>query len=418
MPFATVDANRLIRALRRTVPLALAVVFGPPSMAHGQTVGANALAEFGLVVPAGQVSFEKGGLGKLEYGGSDVSPLVTGQALADLRAQFDQKLGVYATLRLAPDQHAPFDVLEAYARYQPILSTSWVWTLKGGAFFPPISLENEGVGWTSPWTLTSSAINSWVGDELRTIGLESNIEWRYTGGAAALFGAVFGANDPAGALLADRGWVFDSRPAGLFGEPRVSDLVAGFEGRAGPLREQPFQEIDGQPGWYAGASLRKDGVGRLTALYYDNRGDPDTASGTDLTWRTQFASVGAEADIGDVVLLGQGMVGRTSFEPEDEVYSTTDFQSAYLLAGYYFGDYRVAGRADWFATQSHSAPGGPGPGEHGYALTVAGTWAPKRWLHLTAEVLRVDSVNTQRTLISAPPHAVEWQGRLAARFLY
>ena len=46
------------------------------------------------------------------------------------------------------------------------------WSVKTGAFFPTISLENDDLGWTSPYTLTPSAINSWIGEELRTIGSE------------------------------------------------------------------------------------------------------------------------------------------------------------------------------------------------------------------------------------------------------
>lgn len=405
------DATRLIAAA------VLSIV--PILAARAQEFGANALVDFGAVLPSDQRSFAQGGLGKLEYGGA--TPLAIGQALADLRAEPTPSLGAFATLRAAPDQHAPFDVLEAYARYQPVSNTSWLWSMKGGAFFPPISLENEGIGWTSPWTITSSAINSWVGDELRTIGGENDVEWRYASGALGLTGAVFGDNSPAGAALADRGWVFDSRPTGLFGEPRLPAVLAQELGDAAPLREEPFKQIGDQPGWYAGASARQDGIGRLTALYYDNRADPSLHAGDDFAWRTKFTSFGAEVDIGDVVLLSQAMFGQTTIAPSADFAATTDFQSAYLLAGYYFGDYRIAARVDVFATQLDTDAGGSGsssPGEHGYALTAAGTWAPKRWLHLTAEVLGVNSNRADRSAAGLPTRSVQLQGQLVARFLY
>jgi hypothetical protein len=253
---------------------------------------------------------------------------------------------------------------------------------------------------------------------LRTIGSEASVEWRHSTGSVALVGAVFGANDPAGAALADRGWVFDSRPAGLLGEPRLPDAMAPVVGRPPPIREEPFKEIDGQPGWYAGATLRQNGLGRLTALYYDNRADPGAHSGGDFGWRTKFTGLGAEVDIGDVVLLTQGMFGQTTIEPVEEFYSKTDFQSAYLLAGYSFGDYRLAGRVDVFATQLRNDPGSSGPGEHGYALTLAGSWSPLRWLRLTAEVLRIDSDRGQRAAAGLPTHAVDLQGQLVGRVLF
>jgi hypothetical protein len=391
---------------------------GPFGYVRAQELGANALVDFGMALTSDERSFSDGGLGKLEYGNGGRPALATGQALADLRLEPTDSLGAFATVRAAPDQQAPLDVLEAYARYQPVSNTTWLWSMKGGAFFPPISLENEGIGWTSPWTITSSAINSWVGDELRTIGGENDVEWRYSTGALGATAAVFGENSPAGALLADRGWVFDSRPAGLFGEPRLPDVLAHELGDPTPLVEEPFKQIGGNPGWYAGASARADGIGRIALLYYDNEADPRLHEGTDFAWRTKFTSLGAEADVGNVVLLSQAMFGETTIAPTAAFSSTTDFQSAYVLAGYYFGQFRLAGRVDVFATQQQNEPGGGAPGEHGYALTAAGTWAPQRWLHLTAEMLYVDSDRDERALAGLPPHAAQLQGQLVARFLY
>jgi hypothetical protein len=412
MPLAIRRATRLIGL---GILMALSGLSG---RAGAQSFGANALIDFGTVAPSDQRSFTDGGLGKLEYGDGGETPLAIGQALADLRFAPTDSLGAFTTVRAAPDQQAPLDILEAYARYQPVSNATWLWSIKSGAFFPPISLENEGIGWTSPWTITSSAINSWVGDELRTIGGENDVEWRYTGGALGATAAVFGDNSPAGALLADRGWVFDSRPTGLFGEPRLPNVLADQLGDATPLREEPFKQIGGNPGWYAGVSARQDGIGRLTALYYDNEADPHLHEGTDFAWRTKFASLGAEADIGDVVVLSQAMFGQTTIAPAPVFASTTDFQSGYVLAGYYFGDFRLAGRVDVFATQISNEPGGAEPGEHGYALTMAGTWAAKRWLHLTVEVLYVDSDRDERALTGSSPHATQLQGQLVARFLY
>ena len=386
-----------------------------PGMGRAQDLSVNGLVDLGLSVPSLTTSWLKGGFGKFDNGGGggkSIAPV--GQALADLRLDVDPSLGVFATARFAPDQHAPLDILEAYARYQPVSTPSWLWSVKLGAFFPPISLENESVGWTSPWTLTPSAINSWVGDELRTIGGETKVEWRYGSGALGLTGAAFGWNDPAGALLADRGWVFDRRPIGLFGEPRVPDVLASQT----PLREEPFKEIGGQPGWYAGASLRQDELGRLTALYYDNRANPTLFNGSDFGWRTKFTNIGLETGIGDVVLLAQVMAGSTEIDPVPNFRSVTDFQAAYLLAGYYFDDFRIAGRVDVFATQVHTRPGGSGPGEHGGALALSGSWNPVRWLRLSTELMHVESSSGQRIAAGLSPRASESQVQFVTRISF
>jgi hypothetical protein len=410
MPLAMRYATRLIAVLSVTVP---GLILGVGGSAHAQKLDFNGAADLDLVLPSNQVSFQKGGLGKLEFGGGSGQPVVSGQVLADIRAQLAPELGAFATLRLAPE-HVPFDILEAYARYQPVSSPSWLLSFKGGAFFPPISLENEGTGWTSPWALTSSAINSWVGQELRTIGTEGNVEWRHETGSVGLIGALFWANDPAGTLLADRGWTFDSRPTGIFGQPRRPDAFA----RTPPLREEPFKEIDGRPGWYLGATLRQDDLGRIAALYYDNQADPDKFIGSDFGWRTKFTSLAAELDVFDIVLLAHGMFGETTIEPFPNGLFKTNFQSAYLLAGHYFDDFRVAARIDVFATQPHNSVGGPAPGEHGWALTLAGSWTPRPGLRFTAELLRVDSKQGQRAFVGLPEHVAELQGRLVARVLF
>src|SRR5262249_47676395 len=145
-------------------------------------------------------------------GGSQDPKAEIGQVVADARLKLGSDLIGFASLRYVPDQKTLVDATEIYGRYQPIQNQSWLLSFKGGAFYPPISLENEGIGWTSPWSITPSAINSWVGDELRTIGGEASAEWRYSSGSIGLTAAGFARNDRAGALIADRGWTFGDRP--------------------------------------------------------------------------------------------------------------------------------------------------------------------------------------------------------------
>jgi hypothetical protein len=402
-----------------TCLIAAILVLGPVSAAKAQELSANSLVDLGFVAPSHQKTWIKGGFGKLDNGGGGAQgPNFVGQALSDIRLQFDPSLDVFTRLRAAPDQHAPFDIIEAYGRYQPIATRDLVWSVKLGAFFPPISLENESVGWTSPWTLTPSAINTWVGDELRTIGGETELRQRFGNIELGAIGAVYGVNDVAGQLIADRGWVFDSRPIGLLGEPRVPDLLARQIGLTPPLREQPFKAIGGGPGWYAGGSVRQDELGKLTGLYYDNRADPGAFSGADFGWRTKFTSLGVDTAIGDVVLLSQVMFGSTVIEPFRGFFATTDLQSAYLLAGYYFDDFRVAGRVDVFATQLSTSRGTTGPGEVGRAFTLSGSWSPMAWLRLTTELIEVHSYRGQRAADRLNPTADEFQAQFVTRIFF
>src|SRR5262249_44709091 len=150
-------------------------------------------------------------------------------------------------------------------------------------------------------------INSWIGDELRTIGGEVTVERRLESSTIGLVGAVYAWNEPTGALLADRGWAFDSRPIGLFGSVRLPDAMARTQRRAGPFWERPFTQMDSQPGWYAGASWRDDEIGRINILRYDNRADPSAKRDGVFAWNTTFTSAGFETALNDVVLLMQAM---------------------------------------------------------------------------------------------------------------
>src|SRR5438552_2232436 len=147
------------------------VLLASACTAEAQEFSANGFLDGGLVIPSHDKSWLKGGFGKLDNGGGGgQSPALVSQGVADLRLTLDPSAFVFATVRASPDQHAPFDVLEAYGRYQPIATADRLWSIKLGAFFPPISLENESVRWTSPWTLTPSAINSWLAHEIHEPG--------------------------------------------------------------------------------------------------------------------------------------------------------------------------------------------------------------------------------------------------------
>src|SRR5438067_7947884 len=155
------------------------VLLASACTAEAQEFSANGLLDGGLVTPSHDKSWLKGGFGKLDNGGGGgQSPALVSQGVADLRLTLDPSAFVFATLRASPGQHAPFDVLEAYGRYQPIATADRLWSIKLGAFFPPISLENESVGWASPWTLTLSEMNSWCVDELRTSSGDSTCACR------------------------------------------------------------------------------------------------------------------------------------------------------------------------------------------------------------------------------------------------
>ncbi|MEJ0020018.1 MAG: hypothetical protein WDN25_26420 [Acetobacteraceae bacterium] len=381
------------------------------------------LADLRLVHPSGQESYLDGGLGKLRWGSDRHEALRPELGGAYLRGivGVTPEITLVADVRADTQQQNAVDLIDAYVRWRPVSTTRWRWSVKGGAFFVPVSLENTGIGWISEWTLTPSAINSWVGDELRTIGGEVSLEWRGDVDRIQVLASVYGWNQPAGVALADRGWTFDDHPTGLFDRLRLPDAVARQftpPGRpAGALTTKEFVQIDCSPGWYAGVAWERPDLGRLALLRYDNEANPAAFSGQ-FAWRTKFWSLGYATDVptmlGDVVVLAQGMVGSTAIAPAPAVVNTTSFWAAYALAGIDRGGWRYALRVDRFAADG-SRPAPAASHEHGTGVTAAVTWSPLGWLQVVGEVLVADYWRSQRAQEGRAPHVTETQAQLALR---
>jgi hypothetical protein len=403
--------------LNRAAPLLAIGLAALPACgrAQGLDFHSEGLLDLRLVAPSSQRSNLDGGLGKLRWGQADapVQPELGGLSWQGA-VGLTPELWAVTDLRFDTQQRNAVDVLDAFVRYRPVSVTRWRWSVKAGAFFPPVSLENTGPGWTTEWTLTPSAIDAWVGDELRTIGSEGSLEWRGDVDRIEATVAVYGWNQPAGVAMADRGWSFNDRALGLLDHIRLPDASARALGSQGRLYSSEFRQIDGTPGWYAGIAWERPELGRVALLRYDNMADP-TAHDGEFAWRTKFWSLGVSTEWAGVVLLMQAMVGSTVITPSPSFSSTTDFWAAYVLAGYERGDWRYAVRFDRFATDEHRPGAGPRGSEQGFAGTVAVTWSPRKWLQLTGELVGIDSVRDQRLLEDRPPRALEGQAQLAVR---
>lgn len=396
---------------------AIGVMFVPRS-AWAVDFTVDGYADLRMVVPSNQVSWQDGGLGKLRFGAGDGNPDFTfAEAAAEISALITPELIGVVTSRIAPKQYTAADLLDGYLRYRPVSTSPFRWSIKGGAFFPPVSLENTEIGWTSPWTLTPSAINSWIGEEVRIIGSEASVEWRSDLRTLSFSAAVFGWNEPAGELLADRGWSLSDAFSGVFDRPRMPDVEAKLLGRSAPLRTEEFVQLDSRPGWYAAANWDEAGIAKLNLIFYDNDADASANDANSFAWRTQFEDAGLSTQFGSITVLAQGMLGQTLIRPSAFFSNDTHFSAAYLLAGWSIDDnWRAAVRADVFATQAHTPIAAADVRESGNAFTAAIDYLPTQWLRLTAEAIRVDSTRSQRALAGINPHEVENQFQLSARF--
>lgn len=372
-----------------------------------------------LIARASERSFSDGGLGKTRFGDGGGDATCAQGALA-ISAVLTPALVAQAQVQYQTTDRNSLSLLEAYLRYRPVSTTPLRWSMKVGAFFPPVSLENDAIGWTSPWTLSSSAINAWIGEEFRSIGAEGRVEWRSASITVTGIAALVRSNDPAGELLAARGWSISDMVSGLGSRVREPDTYDS-DGATPHYRFNPFLENDGRFGWYAGANWEARGIGKLSLLRYDNEADPASHSGGRdpvWSWKTDFWSLGGETRFGDVVLLGQAMTGSTAVSPAPTFHTSTDFRAAYLLAGWDHGAWRPALRLDVFSTTQQPSSLAERAREHGNALTLALNWRPCNWLRLTGEALRVRSWRNQREEEGLSALQIDTQLQLSARVLF
>ncbi len=379
---------------------------------HALEVSFDAYVDARLVVPPDSRGWVDGGLGKLRFGSRQPSPdFRLTEAVGQATLAVDDDLHALAVVRLEPEQPQGIDLLEVYAGWRPAAHGEWRWSAKAGAFFPPVSVENDDLGWTSPYTLTPSAINSWVGNELRTIGGEGTLAHTAAWGTLSVTASLFCCNEPAGVLIADRGWSLDDRPMGLFERVRIPDATAALFGMPVPARTGMFEDIDGHLGWYAQLKWSGFGLGEAAVLYYDNQADPDAATARDSAWRTRFWSVSLRARLFGATVLAQGLSGDTTIGYAPAY--VTRFDSAYLLASYDIDeDWRVSARGDVFETRGTA---GTFLNEDGHAVTAAVIWNTESWLRLTAEILTVDSRRREYVLEGTPTTRSDTQLQLGAR---
>jgi len=367
-----------------------------------------------LVNSDGQTSFVNGGLGTLRYDHTQ-----SGLRLGRARFALSEAIGQVWSLHLdasawADDDRNPLDLTEAYLQFRPYPFAGYRFRLKAGAFYAPISLENRAAGWESPYTLSYSAINTWLAQELRTIGVEGQLDWLGTrtghGLDVALIGGLFGWNDPAGVVVAQRGFSLSDRQTTLFGRVGSSNSAP-----MGPL--ELFHEIDDRPGYYAGLESRYFDRVVVRALHYDNRADPTASDSAIRTfaWQTRFNAVGLRAEsAGGWTAILQWLDGQTYFESHEEDLAWP-FRARFALLSRQIRHHRLSIRYDSFAVDSRSDEGEGA--QRGHAWTAAYVFEPDTHWKLTLEWLRVTSDAPYRVIeLGIPRAATETEVQLAVRF--
>jgi hypothetical protein len=384
----------------------------------------------GLVVESRR-SWLEGGFGRLTEGADPPPADWTLRAQAhvglDYRPSPVFSLRVHGLVRAEPGDAggARAALVEGFAQYRPELTPRTALRVRAGLFFPPTSRENVDPLWQSPYTLTLSALNTWIGEEVRLAGLEATVELA-TGAEdhLDLGGAVLVGNDPAGALLAWRGWALGDRLTGggevvpLPPLPTLAPGAAFGDQRSDGTR--PVDELDGRAGWHARARWSRPGRALLQVAFTDNRADRALYRGQ-YAWRTRFGQAGAELTFGGAALVVEAMLGDTGMGPAVPGGPRVDvrFQAGYALFSWASASrtWRLSARYDRFDNDDRDGTAEPN-GESGWAFTVAAFWRPRKALRLGVEYLDLRADRPAAAFSGASPVTDARRAQLELRFRF
>jgi hypothetical protein len=341
----------------------------------------NAGVDLSYVATSGHDSWTQGFVGKLLYD-DNVDGVTISQAFVEAGFQLTDTLKAHAVANAYDDDLGGIaGFTQAYVEWRPVPRSKNRYRLKVGAFYPHLSLENVDTGCDSPYTMNNSAINTWVAEELRTVGAELSVSRRpeMFGGTQtfSLQGAVFVGNDPAGSLLAWKGWSAHNRQTSFSDKLPLPPLPVLEPGELLDTQNpyvEPFREIDGRAGYYVGGEWRFNQQLLIRAMHYDNRADPTTFEDGQYAWNTQFNHVAAQVALpGEWNLLFQWMAGSTVMgQVVDGAHIVdTEFDSKYLMLTRSFDRHRLSLRNDIFEiTQNDDTDEDNNP-ENGYVWTLA-----------------------------------------------
>ena len=400
--------------------------------AHAQSIPEQgtitAYLDFDLAGADGEQSWLKGGFGKGRFGGDQpggTSGLVVRPHLTEAgivwQPHISWALGAVVAAVAQDGQQHPIDLSEAYLTYKPMPSGIWHLSARAGLFWPPVSLEHGGAEWAVRDSLTPSAINGWIGEEVKVVGAEASAATMIGNQRLTITGALFGFNDTAGTLLAFRGWALQDEKATAFGKqplPPLSPFWNQFQDHVA----QPIFEQDDRVGWYVKLTWRPPGPFELQAFHYDNRGDPQAVDEYwQWAWRTRFDNLGVIYDVGPHTrLIAQGMIGRTQMGyrggPADPRTALDDhFRSAFLLATQQLGSGSASARIEAFGTHAGGRATFAPDSEDGWAFTLAGKRPLGRHATMLLEAVHIDSDRRARERIGIDPHQTQTIVRLGLR---
>jgi hypothetical protein len=369
----------------------------------------------------GEPGWLDGGYGKTRFDGAGNGDFRVRPRLAEADLIWEPRFtwsltGTVVAVAQQGQEH-PVDLSEAVLQFKPLIPGPAKVNARAGLYWPAVSLEHSGPEWRVTDTITPSAINSWIGDEVKVVGAEATASTEIGSHRVAATLGAFGFNDTAGTLLAFRGWALHDEKATAFGRQPLPPLDPFMQAAQAPST-RPVGEIDHRIGWYAKLGWSPSEHFELQGFHYDNRGDPEAVTpALQWGWRTRFDNLGAVASFGHFQLKAQALRGRTEmgFPMPTRIWVDTSFRSAFLLATRSFDRGSVSARVEAFGTRSRGSVLDGEYSEDGWAFTAAARREIAPHFTLLAEYLHVESSKAARADIGLAPRQRTNQLQIALR---
>lgn len=405
----TSDSTKMHRTPRHCIH-SLAALLGVLQSLPASAVEVSGLLDVRALHDQGERSWTDAGLGKTRFG--DGKDLRLGQGILAAELELSNAVSAFAVVGASDDRRDLLDLHEAWLAWNPVPGGAWKVRAKAGIFFPPLNqeIDYQRLTWTPTRTISASAVNSWVGEELRTKGVEFSLTHR---GRAVesphdigFTAAVFNGNDPAGTLLAWRGWGIGDRITGLSESIQLADLpVYRMQGEINKQTRDIhlFREIDGRLGYYVGANYGFADTVQISVMHYDNRGDPLVVKAGQYSWATKFDHAGLSYKSGRWEGLFQYLTGSTMMGARA---AAVDYRAWYALVSHPIGTGLLSVRYDHFDTRERdNIPSDPN-GENGRALAFAYVVEINGSVSLVNEILLLRSTRAARALVGDTPKQV------------
>jgi len=362
----------------------------------------NVMAQVHIPVGAGsETSFLNKGTGLFRYDDGNDDPQLA-HALIEFKSELADELTLEGVLNHTRDPEPFTNFSQLNVRYRPLWSNKYRWQFRAGMFYPQFGFENPGIGWTSPFNYTNSAISSWIGEELRTIGAEAKVtlpgKARKSPHTWSFVGSLFKANDTAGTILSWRGWGLHDKQTLFneilpFADYPVLSLPNFIPAQASWV--EPFREIDSRWGMYVGGHWDYKRRSQVRYYYYNNRANENLLGrGGQYAWQTIFHNLSWQYRFNrNLRFIAHYMGGNTSMG----VYKVNvDFNSWYGMLSYKQGKHRFSGRYEQFRTADKDLYPQDDNNSDGIAFTASWRYDWQDWLQVGLEYSFTDRFQANR----------------------